>query len=211
MRYQGLARNLRAQFNGRYSKFTQETEVLIWGLSREVWNCDPTNNASYTKLTNFIQGYVDNKINLTPEGSCSPMCRDLKQTRNYHCNQNTLCGRNYLDSNKTRCNGVVRDCDFFDSGMTYCPNVSVEAFPFLSDELMKQLCCRRLMKCQIVALILLNWIQVKCWAMTNTALRRFIWNPGIIGYQRAATASAIATHPDQRLIVISVCAKLSPT
>lgn len=126
-RYQGLARDLRAKFNGRYTKFTQESEVLMWGLSREVWNCDPPNDASsYTKLTNFIQGYVDNKINMNADGSCSPMCKQLKKTKNFGCNKNTLCGRNYLDSNKTRCNGVVRDCDFFDSGMTYCPNVSGE-------------------------------------------------------------------------------------
>lgn len=126
MRFQGLARDLRAQFNGRFTKFTQDTEVLIWGLNREIWSCDPSNNASYTKLTNFIQGYVDNKINLSSDGTCSPTCKDLQKTKNYNCNKNTLCGRNYYDGNKTRCNGVVRECDFFDSGMTYCPNVSGE-------------------------------------------------------------------------------------
>lgn len=97
----------------------------MWNLSQIVWSCDDfTTPDTYTQLTNFIQGYVDNEINLNPYGSCAPYCSDYKSTKNYDCNEKTLCAANYYDKNKTRCHGMIRDCDYFDSTFTYCPNVS---------------------------------------------------------------------------------------
>lgn len=97
----------------------------MWNLSQIVWSCDDFKTAdTYTQLTNFIQGYVDNEINLNPYGSCAPYCSDYKSTKNYDCNEKTLCAANYYDKNKTRCHGTIRDCDYFDSTFTYCPNVS---------------------------------------------------------------------------------------
>lgn len=93
-------------------------------MSRDVWNCDDKNEGSYTMLTNFIQGYVENKINMNAEFSCSHYCNNYKVTKQYGCHKKSVCGQNYLDRNKTTCSGTIRNCDYFDSSMIYCPNVS---------------------------------------------------------------------------------------
>lgn len=97
----------------------------MWNLSRIVWSCDNfSSNESYTELTNFIQGYVDNQINMNPDGSCAPYCTDFKETKSYGCKEGTICAANYLDHNKTRCMGTIRDCDYFGPSFSLCPNVS---------------------------------------------------------------------------------------
>lgn len=93
----------------------------MWNLSRTIWSCDDFNKAdSYTSLTNFIQGYVDNEVNLSPDGSCAPYCSDLKITKNYDCKPKTMCA----SMNATQCEGTVRDCDYFGPTFTYCSSVS---------------------------------------------------------------------------------------
>lgn len=97
----------------------------MWNLSRIVWSCDDfRTNESYTQLTNLVQGIVDNEINLNPDGTCTKYCTDFKQTKNYDCKPNTLCADTNLDRNKTRCEGSIRDCDYFGPTFSYCPNVS---------------------------------------------------------------------------------------
>lgn len=97
----------------------------MWNLSRIVWSCDDfSSNDSFTQLTNFIQGYVDNEINMNPDGSCAPYCTDFKETKSYGCKEGTMCAANYLDHNKTRCLGTIRDCDYFGPSFNLCPNVS---------------------------------------------------------------------------------------
>lgn len=121
MTFHKTARDQRIAFNYQYAEFTQQSESLMWNLSRVVWACDDFNaNESYSSLTNFIQGYVDNEINLSPDGSCAPYCSDFKVAKNYNCKANTLCAA----KNKTRCEGTVRDCGYFGPTFSYCPNVS---------------------------------------------------------------------------------------
>lgn len=123
LHFHKTARDQRVSFNYQYTTFTQQSENLMWNLSRVVWSCDNFNsNESYTQLTNFVQGYVDNEINLNADGSCMPYCSDFKATKNYGCKAGTLCAANYLDHNKTRCLGSVRDCDYFGPSFTYCSN-----------------------------------------------------------------------------------------
>lgn len=97
----------------------------MWNLGRIVWSCDDFQSpGTSTQLTNFIQGYVDNEINMSPDESCGAHCRDYKLTWNFDCKNNTICATNYYDHNKTRCNGFIRDCDYFGTSFEYCPNVS---------------------------------------------------------------------------------------
>lgn len=125
MHFHKTARDQRVSFNYKYTAFAEQSENLMWNLSRVVWSCDNFNsNESYTQLTNFIQGYVDNEINLNPDGSCAPYCSDFKSTKSYGCKAGTMCATNYLDHNKTRCLGTVRDCDYFGPSFSLCPNVS---------------------------------------------------------------------------------------
>lgn len=64
-------------------------------------------------------------MNISPNGSCVGSCDDFTFSKNYRCDNDTLCAPNYLDKNKTRCEGEVRDCSFVESDMWICPNVIV--------------------------------------------------------------------------------------
>lgn len=75
-----------------------------------------------------MQGYIDNEINMSPFGDCSWSCQDYKSTLSYECHEDTMCDKNYLDKNKTRCDGTIRDCDFLESSLDVCPNVSDDQY-----------------------------------------------------------------------------------
>lgn len=72
----------------------------------------------YTSVTNFIQGYIDNEINLNKGMSCSGTCADSKLTKNYDCYNGTLCA--HTNFQKTKCSGDIFDCDVIDSDGTAC-------------------------------------------------------------------------------------------
>lgn len=86
-------------------------------------------SVSYTEIVNFIQGYVDNEINFNREDTCGKQCSDFKHVDYHICRNSTLCILNYLDKNKTRCDGDIRSCEFIESDMELCPNVSVAQKP----------------------------------------------------------------------------------
>lgn len=75
----------------------------------------------YHQITRFIQGYVDNEINLNADKSCSKTCTDYKNTKNYGCAENTLCAESYIDEASTRCKGTIYNCDYVDDDLTVCP------------------------------------------------------------------------------------------
>lgn len=96
----------------------------MWNLSRTVWSCDDfQSEGTFTQLTNFIQGYIENEVNMNPAGFGCNKCRDYKSTWNFGCNKKTICAMNYYDQNKTQCNGFIRDCDYFGASFDFCPNV----------------------------------------------------------------------------------------
>lgn len=82
-------------------------------------------SVSYTEIVNFIQGYIDNEINFNREDTCSKQCSDFRHVDYHICRNDTLCILNYLDKNKTRCDGDIRSCEFIESNMRVCPNVSI--------------------------------------------------------------------------------------
>lgn len=66
------------------------------------------------KITKFLQGYLDNEVNLNSESSCSGTCTDHKSTKNYGCYADTLCSK----KPEARCNGTVYDCEPLDDELT---------------------------------------------------------------------------------------------
>lgn len=72
----------------------------------------------YTAVTNFMQGYVDNEINLNNEQTCSKTCEDYNVTRNVNCNEDTLCAQNHFK--EETCKGRVLNCTTIDVDITAC-------------------------------------------------------------------------------------------
>lgn len=88
-----------------------------------------TTGTHYTSITNFMQGYIDNEINLNDEHRCDGTCSDFKSTKNHECQHDTLCAhKNFA---RTRCAGDMFDCNTIDSdGMACLVVCSLECIYF---------------------------------------------------------------------------------
>lgn len=65
-----------------------------------------------------MQGYIDNEINLNADRSCSGTCSDVKIGRNVGCDNDTICAHDNF--RRTRCGGVIFDCDVMRSSGAAC-------------------------------------------------------------------------------------------
>lgn len=99
------------------------TQNSIWAMGTLILAKMSCFSASYTEITNFVQGYIENEVNFNRDGSCSSTCSDYRIAEQHGCANSTMCHINYLDKNKTRCDGQIRSCQFIESDMTLCPNV----------------------------------------------------------------------------------------
>lgn len=77
------------------------------------------------EVTRFLQGYIDNEVNLNPINDCKKSCSEYKNTQNYLCYNGSYCANDVLQEQKDlKCNGAVVDCEFIGGDMTVCPSVS---------------------------------------------------------------------------------------
>lgn len=78
--------------------------------------------ATYHQITRFIQGYVENEVNLNAEKSCRSSCSSFKATKNFDCHSETLCAETHINLQSTKCNGTVYNCEKIDDDLTICPS-----------------------------------------------------------------------------------------
>lgn len=125
-KYHKSATEWHKSFRSQYRTLEFNVQQIVKNHTGEIWICDDfTEPESITQITNFIQGYVENEVAFNRDGSCTKSCSDYQRTRQHSCRNSTLCAVNYLDKNKTRCDGDIRDCRFIESDMTICTNVRV--------------------------------------------------------------------------------------
>lgn len=80
-------------------------------------------------MTNLLQGYVENEVNLNKEGSCAGSCDDYDFARNHHCAEGTFCNEELKNGTKhVICSGTIVDCAFIESDMKICPSVKIFTF-----------------------------------------------------------------------------------
>lgn len=100
---------------------------LLETSNRDIWRCDPNHYSvgNYEEVTNFLQGYVDNEVNLNPDGTCRNTCDDYKVTENFRCYDGTYCAQKPEgpERDRVKCNGKVVDCQFVGSDLNVCPSV----------------------------------------------------------------------------------------
>lgn len=77
----------------------------------------------YEEVTSFLQGFIDNEINLNAEQSCTGTCVDYEATRQYGCHNDTLCALDNVQSKVNECKGMVRNCQFIEADVEICPSV----------------------------------------------------------------------------------------
>nr|XP_023013096.1 uncharacterized protein LOC111503106 [Leptinotarsa decemlineata] len=70
---------------------------------------------TYEEITQLLQGYVQNEVDLNPEGTCRENCQEYAYTKSHGCFNNLYCRQ------QRRCNGKIINCQYFDSDMWICP------------------------------------------------------------------------------------------
>lgn len=84
--------------------------------------------AIYHQITRFIQGYVDNEVNMNEDKSCKQTCSDYTNARSFGCAEKTMCSDyGHIDEASIRCKGTIYNCDFVDDGVTVCPVINALA------------------------------------------------------------------------------------
>lgn len=104
----------------------QNTSIVftLFPLSFSILFCLMT-GTYYTSITNFMQGYIDNQINLNGEQYCDGTCSNFKSTINHQqCQNGTLCAHSNFAH--TKCTGDIFDCSVIDSEGTACLVVGLE-------------------------------------------------------------------------------------
>ncbi|KAH8372541.1 hypothetical protein KR200_006234, partial [Drosophila serrata] len=87
---------------------------VISRSDRTVWRCDPahhTAGVTYEEVTRLLQGYIENEVDLNPDGRCRYDCAHFDYTSNYGCYDNEFC------SKQPACSGHVHHCKFVESQM----------------------------------------------------------------------------------------------
>lgn len=90
-----------------------------------MWKCDPDKyeaGRTYVEITELLQGYIQNEIDLNADNVCTESCSDYTLARSHSCYTNKWCRE------QKRCEGTILKCQFHDSNMHICPSVSILYF-----------------------------------------------------------------------------------
>lgn len=95
--------------------------------SRDIWKCDPRQYSigTYEEVTNFMQGVVENEVNMNKENDCKNSCPDYKVAENHVCFNGTYCAQQPEGGERDRsvCRGKIVDCEFIGSDLNVCKSV----------------------------------------------------------------------------------------
>lgn len=127
--FRSSAQTLRTKYLDRTHQTQDIVRHLLEYSRRDIWRCDPNHYTvgTYEEVTNFLQGYIDNEVNLNPEGTCQNTCNDYKITENYgHCYDGTYCALKPAGAERDRavCKGKIVNCEFLGSDLNVCSSVS---------------------------------------------------------------------------------------
>lgn len=116
--YTKEAQLMRDRYEERTVQSVNSIKKAMEKSSREFWKCDPPKHISgttYVEVTQLLQGYVQNEVDLNPKGTCSESCAEYTYTKSHSCYKNLYCRQ------QRRCNGKIINCRFVDSDMWVCP------------------------------------------------------------------------------------------
>ncbi|XP_034484623.1 uncharacterized protein LOC117789658 [Drosophila innubila] len=89
------------------------------GRNQIVWRCDPKEHipkVTYEEVTRLLQGYIENEVDLSSDGSCTETCGYYQNARSEGCFESgsKFCGQ------QPKCSGNVYNCQSDDFDMTVC-------------------------------------------------------------------------------------------
>lgn len=109
---------MREKFLQRTRETTESMRDALSRASRKLWICDPkkfVKGKNYLEITELLQGYIQNEVDLNDQGTCRENCAEYKYTKSHSCYMNLYCKQ------QRRCNGKVINCRFVDSDSQVCP------------------------------------------------------------------------------------------
>ncbi|VEN36573.1 unnamed protein product [Callosobruchus maculatus] len=112
------AKTMRKRYEERANTAIEIVKQSMRNASRQLWNCDPKKHIkgeTYEEVTQLLQGYVQNEVDLNPEGTCRENCAEYTYTKSHGCYKNLFCQQ------QRRCNGKIINCHFYDADMWICP------------------------------------------------------------------------------------------
>ncbi|CAH1116052.1 unnamed protein product [Phaedon cochleariae] len=112
------AQIMRDRYEQRTNNAIEVMRNAMTNSSRQLWNCDPKKHIkgdTYEEITQLLQGYVQNEVDLNSEGTCRENCAEYTYTKSHDCFKNLYCRQ------QRRCNGKIINCRYFDSDMWICP------------------------------------------------------------------------------------------
>lgn len=127
--YRQTASKLRADYLDRTHQTQDIVKHFLEYSKRDIWRCDPNRYTvgTYEEVTNFLQGYLDNEVNLNPENSCQSTCEDYKVTDNYGCFEDTYCAlKPEKERERAICKGKIVNCEFLGSDLNVCSSVRLK-------------------------------------------------------------------------------------
>lgn len=115
----------------KYLEHTRQTQENVRNYlaysNRDIWRCDPNHYTigTYEEVTNFLNGYLDNEVNLNQEQTCQNTCDDYRVTENFGCFEGTYCAQKTEGAERDRaiCKGKVVGCQFVGSDLNVCSSV----------------------------------------------------------------------------------------
>lgn len=109
---------MRTRYEERTRQSIKAVQKAMETTSRDLWRCDPKKHVkgqTYEELTELLQGYLQNEVDLNPEGTCRESCSEYAYTKSHGCFQNLWCRQ------QKKCEGKIINCQFYDSDMQVCP------------------------------------------------------------------------------------------
>ncbi|XP_004925383.1 uncharacterized protein LOC101735738 isoform X3 [Bombyx mori] len=107
----------------RYGQRTTQAANVVRGVlssaSRDLYRCDPIQHEegkTYDQVTRLLQGYIENEVDMNPQGTCQENCGYYTLTQRYGCYDDQLC------TQQKTCGGRIINCQYIDSDMWVCPS-----------------------------------------------------------------------------------------
>ncbi|KAG7308933.1 hypothetical protein JYU34_006203 [Plutella xylostella] len=108
----------RQRYSERSTQTAAAARAALAMASRDLHRCDPpahVEGQTYAEVTRLLQGYIENEVDMNPDGTCKENCAFYTLAENYGCFRDQYCQR------QEKCKGRILECQYIDSDMWVCP------------------------------------------------------------------------------------------
>ncbi|XP_011558082.3 uncharacterized protein LOC105388803 isoform X2 [Plutella xylostella] len=108
----------RQRYSERSTQTAAAARAALAMASRDLHRCDPpahVEGQTYAEVTRLLQGYIENEVDMNPDGTCKENCAFYTLAENHGCFRDLYCQR------QQKCEGRILECQYIDSDMWVCP------------------------------------------------------------------------------------------